>query len=119
MKNKILTFVLTTAASLFLLTISSCSGILSPSEPDAPQASNGQAFHEQRLSLRGTFRLAETTAAPSQLNSSSASRNAVPDTSSLAYSVLAVNASNGNQVWASEVTSSSYAFNESLTVGTW
>ncbi|MBO4386120.1 MAG: hypothetical protein J5817_03795, partial [Treponema sp.] len=61
MKIKILTFVLTTAASLFLLTISSCSGVLSPSEPDAPQASQGQG-----LSLRGTFSLAEISAVPSE-----------------------------------------------------
>lgn len=117
MKNKFHAFLYFTATLLLLLNISSCSGIASPSEQEAPSASRG-------LSLRGRFSLAEASAVPSEYQtatnaSQQASRNAIPDTSTLTYSVSATNASNGNIVWATSANSTSYEFNGNLTAGTW
>lgn len=117
MKNKFHAFLYFTATLLLLLNISSCSGIASPSEQESPSASRG-------LSLRGTFSLAEASAVPSEYQtatnaSQQASRNAIPDTSTLTYSVSATNASNGNIVWATNANSTSYEFNGNLTAGTW
>lgn len=117
MKNKFHAFLYITATVLLLLNISSCSGIASPSEQESPSASRG-------LSLRGRFSLAEASAVPSEYQtatnaSQQASRNAIPDTSTLTYSVSATNASNGNIVWATNANSTSYEFNGNLTAGTW
>lgn len=117
MKNKFHAFLYFTATVLLLLNISSCSGIASPSEQESPSASGG-------LSLRGRFSLAEASAVPSEYQtatnaSQQASRNAIPDTSTLTYSVSATNASNGNIVWATSANSTSYEFNGNLTAGTW
>lgn len=117
MKNKFHAFLYFTATVLLLLNISSCSGIASPSEQESPSASRG-------LSLRGRFSLAEASAVPSEYQtatnaSQQASRNAIPDTSTLTYSVSATNASNGNIVWATNANSTSYEFNGNLTAGTW
>ncbi len=117
MKNKFHAFLYITATLLLLLNISSCSGIASPSEQESPSASRG-------LSLRGRFSLAEASAVPSEYQtatnaSQQASRNAIPDTSTLTYSVSATNASNGNIVWATNANSTSYEFNGNLTAGTW
>lgn len=117
MKNKFHAFLYFTATLLLLLNISSCSGIASPSEQESPSASRG-------LSLRGRFSLAEASAVPSEYQtatnaSQQASRNAIPDTSTLTYSVSATNASNGNIVWATNANSTSYEFNGNLTAGTW
>lgn len=117
MKNKFHAFLYITATVLLLLNIASCSGIASPSEQESPSASRG-------LSLRGRFSLAEASAVPSEYQtatnaSQQASRNAIPDTSTLTYSVSATNASNGNIVWATNANSTSYEFNGNLTAGTW
>lgn len=117
MKNKFHAFLYFTATVLLLLNISSCSGIASPSEQESPSASRG-------FSLRGTFSLAEASAVPSEYQTATnaalqASRNAIPDTSTLTYSVSATNASNGNEVWATNANSTSYEFNGNLTAGTW
>lgn len=117
MKNKFHAFLYFTATVLLLLNISSCSGIASPSEQESPSASRG-------LSLRGRFSLAEASAVPSEYQTATnaaqqGSRNAIPDTSTLTYSVSATNASNGNIVWATSANSTSYEFNGNLTAGTW
>lgn len=117
MKNKFHAFLYFTATVLLLLNIASCSGIASPSEQESPSASRG-------LSLRGRFSLAEASAVPSEYQtatnaSQQASRNAIPDTSTLTYSVSATNASTGNIVWATNANSTSYEFNGNLTAGTW
>lgn len=117
MKNKFHAFLYITATVLLLLNITSCSGIASPSEQESPSASRG-------LSLRGRFSLAEASAVPSEYQtttnaSQQASRNAIPDTSTLTYSVSATNASNGNIVWATNANSTSYEFSGNLTAGTW
>lgn len=117
MKNKFHAFLYFTATVLLLLNIASCSGIASPSEQESPSTSRG-------LSLRGRFSLAEASAVPSEYQtatnaSQQASRNAIPDTSTLTYSVSATNASNGNIVWATNANSTSYEFNGNLTAGTW
>ena len=117
MKNKFHAFLYFTATVLLLLNIASCSGITSPSEQESPSTSRG-------LSLRGRFSLAEASAVPSEYQVATstalqASRNAIPDTSSLTYSVSATNASTGNIVWATSANSTSYEFNGNLTAGTW
>jgi hypothetical protein len=117
MKNKFHAFLYFTATVLLLLNIASCSGIASPSEQESPSASRG-------LSLRGRFSLAEASAVPSEYKTDTnaaqqGSRNAIPDTSTLTYSVSATNASNGNIVWATSANSTSYEFNGNLTAGTW
>ena len=117
MKNKFHAFLYFTATVLLLLNISSCSGIASPSEQESPSASGG-------LSLRGRFSLAEASAVPSEYQTATnaaqqGSRNAIPDTSTLTYSVSATNASSGNIVWATSANSTSYEFNGNLTAGTW
>ncbi|MBQ5569104.1 MAG: hypothetical protein IIT45_01465, partial [Treponema sp.] len=117
MKNKFHAFLYFTATVLLLLNIASCSGIASPSEQESPSASRG-------LSLRGRFSLAEASAVPSEYQTATnaaqqGSRNAIPDTSTLTYSVSATNASSGNIVWATSANSTSYEFNGNLTAGTW
>ena len=87
MKNKFHAFLYITATLLLLLNISSCSGIVSPSVPDAPSGSGPQKF-----SLSGTFSMPSASALPSQLSpdqTSPDSRNAVPGTSGLTYTVTA------------------------------
>ncbi|HAM79132.1 MAG TPA: hypothetical protein DCP61_08145 [Treponema sp.] len=116
MKNKILSVLYITAAAFLLQILISCSGIVSPSVPEAPSASG-----PQRFSLSGTFSMPSVSAAPSQLTTSQEgadARNAVPDTSSLIYSVIAT--SGGTQVSATiSEDNKSYVFNDSLTAGRW
>ncbi len=114
MKNKFHAFLYFTATLLLLLNISSCSGIVSPSVPDAPSGSGPQKF-----SLSGTFSMPSASALPSQLSpdqTSPDSRNAVPGTSGLTYTVTA--RSGGTEVEA-DVSGLYYSFNESLAAGTW
>ena len=116
MKNKILSIVCITAAAFLLQTLASCSGIVSPSVPEAPAASG-----PQRFSLSGTFSLPSVGASPAQLTTSQTgadARNAVPNTSDLIYSVIAT--SGGTQVSATiSEDKTSYSFTESLTAGSW
>jgi len=116
MKNKILSIICITAAAFLLQTLASCSGIVSPSVPEAPAASG-----PQRFSLSGTFSLPSVGASPAQLTTSQTgadARNAVPNTSDLIYSVIAT--SGGTQVSATiSEDKTSYSFTESLTAGSW
>ncbi len=117
MKKKFFTLFSATLATLALALLSSCSGITSPSEPEAATAHQAEG-----LSLRGTFSMAEATAEPS-LNSSSqgqSQRNAIPDIGSLTYSVKAYRPSDGATKWADvNQSEKSYVFNNSLSAGTW
>ncbi len=117
MKNKILSVLYITAAAFLLQTLTSCSGIVSPSVPEESPAASGL----QRYTLSGTFSMPSVSAAPSQLTTSQEgvdARNAVPDTSSLIYSVIAT--SGGTQVSATiSEDNKSYVFNDSLTAGRW
>lgn len=117
MKKKFFTLFSATLVILALALLSSCSGITSPSEPEAATAHQAEG-----LSLRGTFSMAEATAEPS-LNSSSqgqSQRNAIPDIGSLTYSVKAYRPSDGATKWADvNQSEKSYVFNNSLSAGTW
>ncbi|MBR3549767.1 MAG: leucine-rich repeat protein [Treponema sp.] len=113
MRKKIFLLLFPTAAALLLLlALSSCSGIIPPSEPDSPKASQTQG-----LSLRGTFDFRQTTAAPTQFNPGS--RNAIPSAlSTLSYSVTATRGSTTVNASVSS-DNKSYAFNGTLTAGSW
>ena len=117
MKKKFFTLFSATLATLALALLSSCSGITSPSEPEAATAHQAEG-----LSLRGTFSMANATAEPS-LNSSSqgqSQRNAIPTIGTLTYSVQAFRQSDGATKWADvNQSEKSYVFNNSLSSGTW
>ena len=117
MKKKFFTLFSATLATLALALLSSCSGITSPSEPEAATAHQAEG-----LSLRGTFSMANATADPS-LNSSSqeqSQRNAIPTIGSLTYSVKAYRPSDGATKWADvNQSQKSYVFNNTLSAGTW
>ncbi|GEM_PF-999760 len=114
MKKKFFTLF---SATLALALLSSCSGITSPSEPEA-----ATAHQTEGLSLRGTFSMAEATAEPSLKTStpSSSQRNAIPDIGDLTYSVKAYRPSDGATKWADvNPIQKSYVFNNTLSAGTW
>lgn len=117
MKKKFFTLFSSSLVILALVFLSSCSGIMSPSEPEAATARQTEG-----LSLRGTFSLANATAEPS-LNSSSqgqSQRNAIPDIGDLIYSVKAYRPSDGATKWADvNQSQKSYVFNNTLSAGTW
>ena len=117
MKKSFFTLFSATLATLALALLSSCSGITSPSEPEAATAHQAEG-----LSLRGTFSMAEATAEPN-LNSSSqgqSQRNAIPDIGDLIYSVKAYRSSDGATKWADvNQSQKSYVFNNTLSAGTW
>lgn len=117
MKKSFFTLFSATLATLALALLSSCSGITSPSEPEAATAHQAEG-----LSLRGTFSMAEATAEPSLKTStpSSSQRNAIPDIGDLAYSVKAYRPSDGATKWADvNQAQKSYVFNNTLSAGTW
>lgn len=117
MKKKFFTLFSATLATLALALLSSCSGITSPSEPEAATVHQAEG-----LSLRGTFSMAEATAEPSLKTStpSSSQRNAIPDIGDLIYSVKAYRPSDGATKWADvNQAQKSYVFNNTLSAGTW
>lgn len=117
MKKKFFTLFSATLVILALALLSSCSGITSPSEPEAATAHQAEG-----LSLRGTFSMAEATAEPSLKTStpSSSQRNAIPDIGDLIYSVKAYRPSDGATKWADvNPSQKSYVFNNTLSAGTW
>lgn len=59
MKKKFFTLFSSSLVILALVFLSSCSGIMSPSEPEA-----ATVHQTEGLSLRGTFSMAEATAEP-------------------------------------------------------
>ncbi|MBQ5432124.1 MAG: hypothetical protein IIU30_01570 [Treponema sp.] len=117
MKKKFFTLFSSSLVILALVFLSSCSGITSPSEPEAATAHQAEG-----LSLRGTFSLANATAEPS-LNSSSqgqSQRNAIPTIGTLTYSVQAFRQSDGATKWADvDQDTKSYEFRNTLSSGTW
>lgn len=117
MKKSFFTLFSSSLVILALVFLSSCSGIMSPSEPEAATARQTEG-----LSLRGTFSLANATAEPS-LNSSSqgqSQRNAMPTIGTLTYSVKAYRPSDGATKWADvNPSQKSYVFNNTLSAGTW
>ncbi|MBQ1591608.1 MAG: hypothetical protein II077_06180, partial [Treponema sp.] len=117
MKKKFFTLFSSSLVILALVFLSSCSGIMSPSEPEAATARQTEG-----LSLRGTFSLANATAEPS-LNSSSqgqSQRNAIPTIGTLTYSVQAFRQSDGATKWADvDQDTKSYEFRNTLSSGTW
>lgn len=117
MKKKFFTLFSATLVILALALLSSCSGITSPSEPEAATVHQAEG-----LSLRGTFSMANATAEPS-LNSSSqgqSQRNAIPTIGTLTYSVKAYRPSDGATKWADvNQAQKSYVFNNTLSAGTW
>ena len=117
MKKKFFTLFSATLVILAMALLSSCSGITSPSEPEAATVHQAEG-----LSLRGTFSMAEATAEPSLKTStpSSSQRNAIPDIGSLIYSVKAYRPSDGATKWADvNPAQKSYVFNNTLSAGTW
>lgn len=117
MKKKFFTLFSATLATLALALLSSCSGITSPSEPEAATAHQAEG-----LSLRGTFSMAEATAEPSlkTITPSSSQRNAIPTIGSLTYSVKAFRQSDGATKWADvDQGTKSYEFRNTLSSGTW
>lgn len=125
MKNKFLAFLYLAATTLFLTSIYSCSVLAAPSVPDsvpdsAPESS--QAHNPQGYTISGTFCFANATAVPSQSYESSetASRNAIPTTSSLTYSVTATRTSDNFLVNATLTPeNNAYTFSNTLSAGTW
>lgn len=110
MKKNVLTFLLATAAALLLFLTPSCSGLATPSAPDAPEA--------QRYTLSGRFTMPYADAAPAEVtNANPSARNAVPDMSSLIYTVEAVRSDGRTETTTSE-DGSTYTFTN-LTAGTW
>lgn len=110
MKKNVLTFLLATAAALLLFLTPSCSGLATPSAPDAPEA--------QRYTLSGRFTMPYADAAPAEVtNATPSARNAVPDMSSLIYTVEAVRSDGRTETTTSE-DGSTYIFTN-LTAGTW
>ena len=110
MKKNVLTFLLATAAALLLFLTPSCSGLATPSAPDAPEA--------QRYTLSGRFTMPYADAAPAEVtNANPSARNAVPDMSSLIYTVEAVRSDGRTETTTSE-DGSTYTFTN-LTAGSW
>lgn len=117
MKKKFFTLFSATLVILALALLSSCSGITSPSEPEAATVHQAEG-----LSLRGTFSMAEATAEPSlkTITPSSSQRNAIPYIGDLIYSVKAYRPSDGATKWADvNPSQKSYVFNNTLSAGTW
>lgn len=117
MKKSFFTLFSATLATLALALLSSCSGITSPSEPEAATVHQAEG-----LSLRGTFSMAEATAEPSlkTITPSSSQRNAIPTIGSLTYSVKAYRPSDGATKWADvNQDTKSYEFRNTLSSGTW
>ena len=118
MKRKFLSLLCIAATTLLLHAISSCSGIASvpdvPSESEIPQ-------QRQTYCITGTFSMPSAGAVPVEFASAQAnpdSRNAVPDTRVLTYTVKAVNLSNGHEESTESTDGRTYAFGN-LTAGTW
>lgn len=110
MKKRFLTFISLTATTLLLLLAPSCSGLATPSAPDAPEA--------QRYTLSGSFSMPYADAAPAEVtNATPSARNAVPDMSGLTYTVEAVRSDGRTETTTSE-DGSTYTFTN-LTAGTW
>lgn len=110
MKKNVLTFLLATAAALLLFLTPSCSGLATPSAPDAPEA--------QRYTLSGSFSMPYADAAPAEVtNATPSARNAVPDMSGLTYTVEAVRSDGHKEITTSD-DHSTYAFTN-LTAGSW
>ncbi|MBR4387142.1 MAG: right-handed parallel beta-helix repeat-containing protein [Treponema sp.] len=116
MKKVFLTFISLTAATLLLLLTPSCSGLVSPSVPDSDSESTPNA-ESQRYTLSGSFSMPSADAAPQEISAlSSPQRNAIPDTSSLTYTVEAKRSDGYTETTASD--GSTYTFTN-LTAGTW
>lgn len=110
MKKVFRTFLSVTVANLLLFLTPSCSGLATPSAPDAPEA--------QRYTLSGSFSMPYADAAPAEVtNATPSARNAVPDMSSLIYTVEAVRSDGHTETTTSE-DHSTYTFTD-LTAGTW
>lgn len=110
MKKNVLTFLLATAAALLLFLTPSCSGLATPSAPDAPEA--------QRYTLSGSFSMPYADATPAEVtNATPSARNAVPDMSGLTYTVEAVRSDGHKEITTSD-DHSTYAFTN-LTAGSW
>lgn len=110
MKKVFRTFLSVTVANLLLFLTPSCSGLATPSAPDAPEA--------QRYTLSGRFTMPYADAAPAEVtNATPSARNAVPDMSSLIYTVEAVRSDGHTKTTTSE-DDSTYTFTD-LTAGTW
>lgn len=110
MKKRFLTFISLTATTLLLLLAPSCSGLATPSAPDAPEA--------QRYTLSGRFSMPYADAAPAELSQPNSNpRNAIPDIPDLTYTVKAVR-SDGHTESTTSGDGSTYTFTN-LTAGTW
>ena len=113
MKRRFLTFISLTVATLLLLLTPSCSGLATPSAPDAPESSDAQ-----RYTLSGRFSMPYADAAPAEVtNAPPSARNAVPDMSGLTYTVEAVR-SDGHIERTTSEDHSTYTFTN-LTAGSW
>ncbi len=113
MKRRFLTFISLTVATLLLLLTPSCSGLATPSAPDAPKSSDSQ-----RYTLSGSFSMPYADAAPAEVtNATPSARNAVPDMSGLTYTVEAVRSDGHTEITTSE-DHSTYTFTN-LTAGSW
>lgn len=110
MKKRFLTFISLTATTLLLLLAPSCSGLATPSAPDAPEV--------QRYTLSGRFTMPYADAAPAEVtNATPSARNAVPDMSGLTYTVEAERSDGRKETTTSE-DGSTYTFTN-LTAGSW
>lgn len=110
MKKVFRTFLSVTVANLLLFLTPSCSGLATPSAPDAPEA--------QRYTLSGSFSMPYADAAPAEVtNATPSARNAVPDMSDLTYTVEAVRSDGHKEITTSE-DHSTYTFTN-LTAGSW
>lgn len=110
MKKVFRTFLSVTVANLLLLLTPSCSGLATPSAPDAPEA--------QRYTLSGSFSMPYADAAPAEVtNATPSARNAVPDMSGLTYTVEAVRSDGHIEITTSE-DHSTYTFTN-RTAGSW
>ncbi|MBO4387151.1 MAG: hypothetical protein J5817_09095, partial [Treponema sp.] len=123
MRKRFISVLLSPAAVLiFLLAVSSCSGILSPSE--AGSTASSQASREQGLSLRGSFSFANATAAPSAYltaaeSTQQGSRNALPTLTGISYSVKARRSDGTEREATVDQAALTYEFSGTLTAGTW
>jgi len=110
MKKRFLTFISLTATALLLFLTPSCSGLATPSAPDAPEV--------QRYTLSGRFTMPYADAAPAEVtNATPSARNAVPDMSGLTYTVEAERSDGRKETTTSE-DDSTYTFTN-LTAGSW
>lgn len=110
MKKVFRTFLSVTVANLLLFLTPSCSGLATPSAPDAPEA--------QRYTLSGRFTMPYADAAPAEVtNATPSARNAVPDMSGLTYTVEAERSDGHTEITTSE-DHSTYTFTN-LTAGSW